>query len=197
VLHAAGACLGEPVQVEDTPDGVRVRGINGKPGSGPGAVASVANLADVLDVLADLRQSAERSITPPNPAPGQNGLAHAGALQLLAQRFPPAVISVLPAHSRDLVQLMIRSHVEGIRARLGNPDAEASEASREETSPVDWRDATARLVQMLSKRSRQPATVTPSPDGRINRLLILLVDRFTAEARSNIVHKAIAPTGGK
>jgi hypothetical protein len=197
VLHAAGACLGEPVRVEDTSDGVRVRGINGKPGSGPGAVAAVANLADVLDALADLRQPPDRSTTPADPAPGQNGLAHARALRLLAQRFPPAVISVLPAYSRDLLQLMIKSHVEGIRAGLGNPDAAASDASREETSPVDWRDATARLVQTLSKRSGQEASATPSSYGQINRLLVHLVDQFTLEALSNTVHKAMAPTAGK
>ncbi len=197
VLHAAGACLGEPVRVEDTPDGVRVSSINGKPGSRPVAVASVANLADVLDALADLRQSPERSITPANPAPGQNALSHARALQILAQRFPPAVISVLPAHSRDLLQSMMKSHVEGIRAGLGNPDAVANEVSREESSALDWRDVTARLVQTLSKRSGQPATATPSSNGPINRLLVLLVDRFTAEARSNTVQKAMAATGGK
>ncbi len=55
VLHAAGACLGEPVLVEEAPGGVRVRSGKGTIGGWPESITSSANLADVLGALADIR----------------------------------------------------------------------------------------------------------------------------------------------
>ncbi len=177
-LHVAGACLGEPVQVEETASGVRVRGFSG----GPVAIASVAKLADVLDALADLRQA---------PAAAA-GSAHARALQLLAQRFSPSVVSTLPAHSRDLLLSMVKEHVEAIRKELGKPVGAASDPAPEDVMPADWRDSAFHLFAALSGTSGQAL-----PEAGVHRLLGLLVEQLAAETRSDTVHKALAPAVGK
>ncbi|MDR3698484.1 MAG: hypothetical protein P4L56_02540 [Candidatus Sulfopaludibacter sp.] len=185
VLHAAGACLGEPVLVEDTPGGVRVRSGNGRSGRWPGAITSSADLADVLGALADIRGA---EVLPQNPRipPAANALVHARALELLAQRFPRTITSVLPERSRHLLESMLQSHIEGVRSALGNYDP-APESSPAEAPSGDWRDATALVYEELSN-TVEPGAVSSE---RVRALLQFLPEEFASESRKAAGHAEI------
>jgi hypothetical protein len=180
VLHAAGACLGEPVLVEDTPGGVRVRSGNGTLGRWPEAITSSADLADVLGALADLRDAAALPQTP-RILPAAAALAHARALRLLAQGFPRTITSVLPERSRHILESMLQSHIEGVRSALGSYDS-AAESSPAKTNSGDWREATALLYEALSN-PLEPQAASAAATERVRTLLLSLPEEFASETR--------------
>jgi len=181
LLHAADACLGEPVRVEETPGGVRVRSNNGSAGRWPEALSSSARLADVLGALAELRGHIRGGQVPKNPAIPKEALAHAQALRALGQEFSVRLTAALPERSRHLLQLMLQNHIEGVRASIGDLPLDAAGASAPE--PIDWRDAADRLYQALANAGEDAL-----PPQRIGRLLQALSDGFAAESRQAVEH---------
>ena len=114
LLHAADACLGEAVVVEEVPGGVRVRSTQGIAGRWPEATSSSAKLADVLGGLAELRDhlgggrgvgesghpmeggsKRARASRPESAVPGPAFRCAPGALP------PPAAIDAARPHRRS------------------------------------------------------------------------------------------------
>ena len=178
VLHAADACLGEPVVVEEVPGGVRVRSTQGIAGRWPEATSSSAKLADVLGALAELRDGPGGGRESGNAAIPRKAIANARALRALSQQFPARLSAALPERSRHLLQLMLQDHIEGVRAGFVDlPPGRAGEASIE---IIDWREAAERLYQTLANAGEEAAVARSR---RVAQLLLDLSESFAAENR--------------
>jgi hypothetical protein len=90
----------------------------------------------------------------------QLAMAHVWALRRLAQRYPPEQIARLTPASRQILELLIRDHVEAIRddvdtesdllqEMLTPPDTAATQPHRLEGLGSDWRQATEKLFRSL------------------------------------------------
>ncbi len=184
VLHTAGACLGEPVVIEEIPGGVRVRRVRGRSGTWPEATSSLTNLRDVLGALADLRDQlgvgpAAEDLTGP-----QQAVAHARALEALGQLFPARLAVALPERSRRVLDRMLRDHVEGVRSALGGLPAPPPEHTP--LPAQDWREAS-RLLYVTLSNSGGASTE------RVGELLQAVSEGFASETRRSVEHARIEP----
>jgi len=178
VLHAAEACLGEAVVVEEVPEGVRVRGIQGTAGRWPEATSSFAKLADVLGALAELRERVAGAREPENPAIPRKAVAHARALRALGRQFPPRLTAALPERSRHLLQLMLQNHIEGVRA--GFADLSLRIDGEAPVQRIGWREAAERLYETLADAGEEAGAALPKGVGQ---LLQALSEGFAADSR--------------
>jgi hypothetical protein len=191
LLHAADACLGEPVVVEEVPGGVRVRGIQGIVGRWPESTSSSAKLADVDGALAELRDHLGGGRESENPAIPRKAVANARALRALSQQFTTQLSAALPERSRHLLQLMLQNHIEGVRAGFADlSPGSGGEASIETTG---WREAAERLYQTLANTGEETVGALPQ---RVAQLLQALSENFAAENRQAAEHTEI-PQGAK
>ncbi len=186
VLHSAGACLGEPVVMEEIPGGVRVRSVHGRGGIWPEATSSFTNLRDVLGALGDLRDRLGTSPAGEDLQGSQQAMAHALALKALGQLFPARLAAALPERSRQVLERMLQDHVEGVRAALGGTSA--SGPGQASLPPQDWREAGRLLYVTLSN----PGGTSSE---QVGQLLQAVSEGFASESRKSIEHARIAPGG--
>lgn len=176
VLHAAGACLGEPVVMEEIPGGVRVRRVHGIGGAWPEATSSFTNLHDVLGALADLRDQLGVGPASENPKM-QQAMAHARALKALGQLFPNRLAAALPERSRRVLERMLQEHMDGVRAALGG--LPAAPPGQSASAPQDWREAGRLLYVTLSNPGGAPSE-------QIGQLLLAVSEGFASESRKSV-----------
>ncbi len=121
ILHQVGACMGEPVKIEQEPTGIRVYNLGRSSGSWPQTFTVLATLQDIAGALADLRRPLPVDLDDPEARVPANALRHAWAVRNLAVDFPANRIAGLPEKSWRQLESMLRDHVVGLRRDLGAP----------------------------------------------------------------------------
>jgi Predicted transmembrane transcriptional regulator (anti-sigma factor) len=190
VLHQAGACLGEPVKIEEQRDGVRVQSL----GQGPWreSFTSTAGIRAVLSAFAELRDA------PPPMSDLNEGsdagfdttkaLRHAWALARLARRFPASTTENMPPESWRLLEIMVRDHVTSIDVDLQplHPSLQLPEATEERIATSrGWRYSSSLVLETLTRalallRDEPLAKVVPLLQEVVAELRILS-EEFSAE----------------
>jgi hypothetical protein len=164
VLHRAGACLGEPVEITEVDGRVRIR----HRGGGEDALATVTSLTDVLGALSDLRRSAAGA---PADAPqfarldrSSSMLQHAIALRSLADRFAHAQTGDLGREALTWLSTMVAEHAAAITTEIAR--FESYKPASAPASPRDWRESAVTIhdkIRLLDEliRDDQSAEATP------------------------------------
>lgn len=150
VLHQARACVGDPVKIEERPDGVR---ISNRADTGSQVFTSLARLDVVLSAFAELRDS----VLPVTDVPEGVGsglgsgaaLRHASELARLARRFPAEkIVTLRPEHWR-LLDIMLRDHVNVIGAELKRAAVQHNPELWSKAPHRNWRDSSSILFDAL------------------------------------------------
>ena len=153
VLHRAGACLGEAVEIFQEPDGVRVRSRDALSSRRPETLAAFAGLQDVLAALAELRNRAEIPAETPvlNRSSRSSSalLQNAAALRQLADVFTPGRTLTWTARPWRLLESMIRDHAVNLRQELESLNVRTGSKSRSAYTVRGWRESASTLFDKV------------------------------------------------
>ncbi len=159
VLHQAGACLGEAVQVIEEPGGFKVMRVGEASGYSAGG-----SMDFVLRALADLRREQPLAVLP-DSALGV-ALRHAWALKRLSVFFESRQTPGPADPSGRLLAEMVRDHRGAVERELKAAGVQPPGASGRRFRAGDWRepagDLFPRLMQFSDATGRQR-----SVDGRV------------------------------
>ncbi len=90
---------------------------------------------------------------------------------------------------------MVQSHIEGVRAALGDYDASA-ESSAANPLPDNWRDAAELVYATLSNGGEKQIGATVSSQ-RVRILLQSIPEEFASETRKVAARAELPPVGKK
>jgi hypothetical protein len=184
VLHQVGACVGEPVRIEEEAGGVRIYSLGGGSGGLPQTFTGQAFLRDVSGALADLRRPLPVDPGETEARVPAGALRHAWALRSLAVAFPENRVIGLPERPRRQLESMVSDHVLGIRRSLGMDSGGITPAfagGRLSGGVANWRDQVSNLFNELVRVHNEPASVPASFD-EIQTQLNNLAIAFAAES---------------
>ncbi len=192
ILHEVGACMGEPVRIEEQDGGVRVWNLGGKSGSWPQAFTTQAGMQDVAGALADLRRISPVQIDETDNRVPEIALRNAWALRNLVADFPAGHVAGLPERSWHQLESMMHAHMSALRNDLGAalPSSRGSfRSTGAKTS--NWRESTIELFDLLLRVRDEPNSIPVSFENLDSKLDEIAIG-FAAESERNHALTAFA-----